>query len=497
MVRLEDLKQQYPDPPEFIHRMILDEVEKQIKDSTTEQIKTADIRDIRKKQKRSWTLRRTAVAVLAAAMTIGMVGFAAVSIYHLQIKKNGAYGIDTKVTSDADENVPLPEKIAEVQIQADYIPEGMYWRDEYHLEYKDNPAEVGFSMFPFVLDAKSDELNLTDKYVVEKEEIDFGDRKGIYLRKEEGTGVSQKIYLLYPEVHRILQIFIGDEISKEEAYKVASNIKLVETEEMRNTSELESWNDYIQRDTTGIPSEIMSSVPKTDIPVHEIGTAFTLKDVGEDMEGNLLEPEEIGRIIEVAVDSVEILDDASVLAQDRILSTRGKENIGPDGKILKNQLSYIRKGDGINTLDEVIRTEEAEQKLVLVTATYTNKGEERLDDICYFGNVLLVNETDDEYRIYSYDEEGYDEISGQTYDQIEQTGCTGGEMIYCSVQTGLEQGAKNYISSLEPGESVQVKMAWITNEKDLGNMYLNLCANGGLIEFTKYMMATGIVDIRQ
>lgn len=286
MVRLEDLKQQYPDPPEFIHRMILDEVEKQIKDSTTEQIKTADIRDIRKKRKRPWTLRRTAVAVLAAAMAVGMVGFAAVSIYHLQVKENGAYSMETKVISNADENAPLPEKIAEVQIQADYIPEGMYWRDEYHLEYKDNPAKGGFSIFPIILDAKSDELNLTDKYVVEKEETDFGEHEGVYLRMEKGTGVLQRIYLLCPEVHRILQIFIGDEVSKEEAYKVASGIKLVETKEMRNTSELESWNNYIKRNTeSAAPYEIMNSVPKTDIPVHDIGTAFTLKDIGTDKEG--------------------------------------------------------------------------------------------------------------------------------------------------------------------------------------------------------------------
>lgn len=115
----------------------------------------------------------------------------------------------------------------------------------------------------------------------------------------------------------------------------------------------------------------------------------------------------------------------------------------------------------------------------------------------------MINETKEEYRLYSYDGEicdivgdGYDEISGQVYDHIEQTGCAGGEMMYCSLRSDYGMGG-NYIPALRPGESVQVKMAWITNEKDLKHMYLNLCATGGLVEFDKYMMATGIVDIRQ
>lgn len=195
------------------------------------------------------------------------------------------------------------------------------------------------------------------------------------------------------------------------------------------------------------------------------------------------------------MDSVEVLDDASVLEPELIFSNRAKENIGPDGKLLKNQLSYIKRGDGINNLDEIIKTEEIDQKLVLTTVTYTNKGNQRLDHICYFGNMLLINETDDKYQIYKYGG-GICDLAGGGYDDIEETGLSGGEMIYGSVRTDYGMGG-NYISSLEPGESTQVKMAWITNEKNLGNMYLNLCATGGNIEFDEYMKATGIVDIRQ
>ena len=51
-------------------------------------------------------------------------------------------------------------------------------------------------------------------------------------------------------------------------------------------------------------------------------------------------------------------------------------------------------------------------------------------------------------------------------------------MTYCSVQDDYGKG-KNYIPSLKPGESVQVNMAWIVNEKDIKNLYLNLNGTGG------------------
>lgn len=89
-----------------------------------------------------------------------------------------------------------------------------------------------------------------------------------------------------------------------------------------------------------------------------------------------------------------------------------KDAVGEDGKLMKNQLSYIKKGDGVNTLDEVVGTEEVSQKLVLVTTTYTNNGDQELHNVLYQGNLLLLKEQGSEYRIYTYyDTEGLCEIA--------------------------------------------------------------------------------------
>lgn len=108
-----------------------------------------------------------------------------------------------------------------------------------------------------------------------------------------------------------------------------------------------------------------------------------------------------------------------------------KDAVGEDGKLMKNQLSYIKKGDGVNTLDEVVGIEEVSQKLVLVTTTYTNNGDQELHNVLYQGNLLLLKEQGSEYRIYTYyDTEGLCDIagggtwgeSGQAYDDIVQSG---------------------------------------------------------------------------
>ena len=54
---------------------------------------------------------------------------------------------------------------------------------------------------------------------------------------------------------------------------------------------------------------------------------------------------------------------------------------------------------------------------------------------------------------------------------------------------------KNYIPSLKPGESTQVVMAWIMDEPDLENMYLNLNSSGGSYFIGTDELKTGVIAI--
>ena len=58
-----------------------------------------------------------------------------------------------------------------------------------------------------------------------------------------------------------------------------------------------------------------------------------------------------------------------------------------------------------------------------------------------------------------------------------------------------DENGKNYSPSLKPGESTQVVMAWIMDEPDLENMYLNLDSGGGSYFIGTDELKTGLIAI--
>ena len=108
----------------------------------------------------------------------------------------------------------------------------------------------------------------------------------------------------------------------------------------------------------------------------------------------------------------------------------------------------------------------------------------------YIGDLALIRHKNGKYHIYNAMEQsgdGYDRVS---WDGVAHTA----EMTYSSVREDYGNGG-NYISSLKPGESIQVNMAWIVNEKDIKNLYLNLNGTGGCYEITENMCHTGVVYV--
>ena len=143
-------------------------------------------------------------------------------------------------------------------------------------------------------------------------------------------------------------------------------------------------------------------------------------------------------------------------------------------------------------MDEIVKTESVKQKLVYATVTYTNKSDEEINHMLYIGTLLLMDHEDGSYQIYDPTEQSGDEYDRVIWDGVARTA----EMTYNSISEDYGNGG-NYISSLKPGESIQVNMAWIVNENDLNNMYLSLNGDGATYEFSDSMLKTGLVDIYQ
>ena len=138
-----DMKKDIPETPDFIHKMIQNEVAKQMQDT-----KVVDLR-----RRKRWTVPKVPkVAVVAAAciLAVSTAVYAGVNLYHWFLEKQGSYGVSVKIDAgDAAKKTVLPDEVPEVDLSAKYVPEGMSWIDEYHLQYPEHDMTGGFS-FSFV-----------------------------------------------------------------------------------------------------------------------------------------------------------------------------------------------------------------------------------------------------------------------------------------------------------------------------------------------------------
>ena len=362
----------------------------------------------------------------------------------------------------------------------------MEWIDEFHLQYPEHTNCGGFSFSSVLLDNDDMGKVMQDKNVVDYEQRTFGSYEGVYLKfnKLLEESYNQTIYLFCPDMYRVITIYIGDDVLKEDAVKVVENLKITENETLMETADLYTWSELVSTEETSA-EEVLTSIEDDKLPIHQTGDEFTISGTGEDSNGNYIDDNKIS----VCVDSVQIADDLQLLDQDRVPEKLLAE-VGADGKLKDNTLSYVKSGDGVDSVDQIVKTENVKQKLVYATIIYTNRSDKEITHMLYLGSLMLLNHENGIYEIYDPGDQSGDGFDRVIWNGGEKTP----EMQYYSVSEEYGNG-RNYISSLKPDESVQVDMAWIVNESDLDHMYLNINGDGTAYEFSDATLKMGLVDI--
>ena len=93
-MRLEDMKNEIPETPDFIHEMIKNEVEKQLKETS---IPSIPVKKIRK-----WTTARVAAAVAVCVLATTTAAYGGIKLYHMYLEKDGTYRVKTGITTEKD-----------------------------------------------------------------------------------------------------------------------------------------------------------------------------------------------------------------------------------------------------------------------------------------------------------------------------------------------------------------------------------------------------------
>lgn len=509
-MRLENLNKEFPRTPDNIRTIIEQEVMQQMNHKPD--FPAGRDSEITQKEKYPTTtkrlsLKKTAVIALAATMVLGTSVFAGTTLYRIYTEKEGTYGVKTGFTADPETSAAVntsttqaentdsygnaPSSLPIVSIQNNYIPQGMVAADDNSpgkMYYEETPYRGGISMVLIAMDDDMSKasLQVLDTNVTFSEELTISGHDAVYLEKE--SEYNKIFYVAYPEVWHILQVYAGKDTTKEEVIKVIENTELVPTGEECSFADAYTWSDFaspVEEYDADFESSLTASAEELE-NTHRIGEAFALNTFADTETEEFVDT----NVITAKVTDVQISDDLSTIQNSEYLDESITDAVGSDGKLLPNTISYIKSGDGVDTLDEVLKTEHISQKLVNVTVEYTNTGDVPLKNILFMGFFTGLQEEEGAFTIYDrakLKQEG-DEVSYAGPGSF-------GEMQFYDVHGG--ERSNNYIPSLNPGETISIQMARIINEDELPYMYLDLCSSGSSYEISEESLKQGYVDIRQ
>ncbi len=465
----ERLKYDFPKMPDEIRTMIEEEVARQVK--------------IEKPQFQARKATgRMLVASLAAVMLCGATVFAGVGLYRMQQQKTGEHGVNVNIES-SQEGTTKPAEIPNVKMEAGYLPEGMVETEAGKYSFSDAKWKGGVSISFYRMDTGDDAFEVKHEDVVSSEEFMAGGYQGIYLEypnlyPDEIT-FNQRIYVAYTDVHYVMEMYVASDVSKEEALKIAENIKLTPTDSTDDklviASDWSSYQESADKEEDGESCETITSVAKAEFKnSHAVGDSFLVNEDG----------------LSAKVSEVQFLDDISLL-ESAYIDEELKNEVDGNKKFRPATIQYVKGGD-TDTLSQEITSKEVAQKLVYATVEYTNTSEEDMTDVLIFGSLPRIREVDGQMQMVAEEqpkaEDQWDRVINHGLSSLR-------EMIYYDVRGGEREN--NYLKNIQPGETKVVHMAWVVTEEELSDLYISLDTFGGGYEFSESSLKIGYVDIRQ
>lgn len=451
-MNLENLRNEYPKTPDFIHEMIESEVQTQMKKKST---------------CRKHLFTKYAVAGVAAVLCLGTVAFAGNQLYKWYFENEGDYGVKLSYQPDTQ---TVPNEVPVLSITPTVLPDGfvMAENNPYQYHSSEHPYLGGFSIVPLAMDTTpvNGSLGITDRFVVDSEQFTVGNWEGVYLKKEnekhkgDEIAFNQTIYLACPEYYQVVVIHIGEDVTKEQAIAMAQGLDIKPSEETISLDSMTTWSEWNTPVSESSGRNVSVALNKLN-PIVSVGQDFTFETVSYTGSN---EPEDVS--LSASVTDVQLCDDFSLL-DPTLIDERMQSAVGEDGKLLPNTISYLKSGDGVNTLDTVLFSETVNQKLAVISIKLTNTTDQTLDNILYNFNLCLMEQTNDTLSMYDRAlADGNDQTNAVSYSSI---GGENQEMDYYSPQ----KAGKNYIESLAPGESVTIQIANVINADEADKLFLS------------------------
>lgn len=284
-------------------------------------------------------------------------------------------------------------------------------------------------------------------------------------RTVEENFFGRNVWITFEGSKYAVFLYVSDALDDNDLAQIIENISLVDTDE-------DTGAVYVE------PSEIEQNAEPTTVVVEEPADSITRDDLTLYSIGDLTVDEvDLGdgrvRSMNVSVNDAYITDNFNGLTTDGIgLDIDFSEFTDENGMIIDAVTEYfdvVEQPDGTYIREEKGSASKA-SKILVVDLTYTNNSDFQ-DDYCVSPSLMTI--ADSVLEPIEFAEMHSTEYSSFcNLDKLDSE-----RHLAFSLYADSNKGSKNGLV-LNPGESAEVRLAFLLREDEVGNLYLNLTSSG-------------------
>ena len=404
---------------------------------------------------RGWKITLAVILILALIPT-AIIGASKI-IGSISAEKEGNFGVKITAASDPDTDYPeyvkmhinAPEGFAEVP-----GTDGL----EYYQLSTNEPYTDGISLMPL---RASDNNPFNFAYFANgyDETVIAGHTAYKIIPTENYRGYD-RIYVYYEDVNVILLIFYK-EITEQQLTDFIAGISCTEG----------TADDHTELILPEVPDEGKQTfyVPDYTFIEKPLDTAFTF---GEYNESDVIENPSVS----AKVSDIRILENISGLDENGFNPLYQNSDIADEnGSILPHTREVWQYGDGLETKDVLISSEEVERKLVLIDFEYVNLTAEDKTVYIPWRLSAMIKCSDGSFKPYGTINEDENIRYG--------TEIADSEICYMS---NHGEGKSFYSIILEANETKTVTVGFIADADKLDELYLSCCPSADSIYSPEY-----------
>ncbi len=430
--------------------------------------------------KKKITVKKRMITAVVIAAAIAAVPMGAIAYEHFtaKIERTGAYQNTVTITPPATEAAEATAQYMALDIG--WLPEG-YCFDEAKGKY--NGADGGgitcmFVRIPddmIVIEQINNSIS-SKQYETDGKQILISNTARSSGTAFQDTYYSHEIWVLFDGTSYAAHAFLTSDLTASEVEAFAEGLALV-------PSDKETAGEYVKQETY-FGNNSGNNVSEDGITLPFDMEALNLYALGETATVNCTSVNNTEDTISITVNSAELQTNFDGITTGRIGEPADySEYMDENGNVIDNVRTWYNQGDGVNTLDETIRTDTIGQNILVMNLTYTNESDH---DTEY--NIFPTLFTVAEDRLCRMDNIRPD-VTERYWDSLPLY--TDGTAF--SLQTEHAHDKNHLI--LAPGESADVQLAFLVGDDMLGNVYMNIHGNY-LLTYEENLPVLDLCEIR-